>query len=86
MEDIKESIGYQLAILERLVEELDAHKKDSAASYAAINKRLQTIEDELSMYKTIIKTLKFVVVAVVSVVTFKWSGVVDAWQVFSGVK
>ena len=52
--------------------------------FAAMDKRFASIESELSIYKTVYKTLKFIGLALAAVATFKFGDVSTIWKrVFS---
>lgn len=79
-----EQLGYLTALVEQLNEQLKEEKKESAEWREKLNARIQKIEDELSMYKTMVKTLKFLAGALVALLTWKWSVVLDLWQHWRG--
>lgn len=46
------------------------------------DERLKKIEDELNLYKAIIRTLRFVGLAIIAIVTFKLGDVKSLWSTF----
>lgn len=78
--DLKEQLGYLTAMLETLVTDQQGFKD----SHATLQARMKNIEDELSMYKTIYKTIKFIGMALVALITFKWALLTDLWVHFKG--
>ena len=78
--DLKEQLGYLTAMMETLVTNQQTFKD----SHSKLQERMKHIEDELSMYKTVYKTIKFVGMALVAIVTFKWTLVIDLWSHFRG--
>jgi len=78
--EIKEQLGYLTAMLETLVTNQQGFKD----SHATLQVRMKNIEDELSMYKTIYKTIKFMGMALVALITFKWALLTDLWVHFKG--
>jgi len=76
--EIKEQLGYLTAMLEGLVQNQQGFKD----SHAILQERMERIEDELSMYKTIYKTVKFIGMALIALLTFKWALILDLWTAF----
>ena len=44
--------------------------------------RLQKIEDQLNLYKTVIRTVRFIGLALIAIVTFKLGDVKSLWSTF----
>jgi hypothetical protein len=82
--EIKEQLGYLTALVETLAKDLAEHKEESTTFRNDQATRLKNIEDELSMYKTVYKTIKFIGMALIAIVTFKWTLVIDLWAHFKG--
>lgn len=87
--DAKEQLGYLTALIEQHIKNNDEWREGAAKFRAVQDARLdkqdailEKIQAELSMYKTIIKTVKFLGAAVVALLTFKWAMVFDLWQHF----
>lgn len=88
-EEQSNQIGYLTALLESHIKNNDEwrngateFRKAQDARLDAQDEALKKIQDELSMYKTIIKTVKFLGAFVVALLTFKWAMIIDLWQHF----
>lgn len=87
--EIKEQVGYLTGLLETYIKNNEEWRQGASSYRAAQDARLDKqdaillkIEAELSMYKTIIKTVKFLGAAAIALLTFKWAIIVDLWQHF----
>ena len=87
--DIGEQVGYITGLLETYIKNNEEWRQGASGFRAAQDARLDKqdailskIEAELSMYKTVIKTVKFLGAAVVALLTFKWAILLDLWQHF----
>ena len=64
-----EKIGYLIALTETLIEKTDR-----------LSSRLQKVEDRLSTWSTIIKTLKFISGVVILLLTLKVGSIAGLWH------
>jgi hypothetical protein len=87
--DNREQLGYLTALIENHIKNNDEYfagvadfRKVQDARLDAQDAALKKIQEELSMYKTIIKTFKFLFGACVALLTFKWAVVIELWQHF----
>lgn len=64
-----EKIGYLIALTETLIEKTER-----------LSSRLQKVEDRLSTWSTIIKTLKFISGVVILLLTFKVGSIAGLWH------
>jgi len=78
--EIKEQLGYLTAMMETVIQNHESFK----TGHATLQERMKHIEDELSIYKTVYKTIKFIGMAFIALITFKWALVIDLWQHFKG--
>lgn len=83
MED-NNQLGYLTGILEGIRDDIKEHKDSSNEWRTKTDSRLQKMEDELSMYNTIYKTIKWIGMSLIAVATFKWASVAELWHVFKG--
>lgn len=73
-----EDFGKLTANVETIMKNQEVSLKKSAERDA----RLQKIEDQLNLYKTVIRTVRFIALAVVAIVTFKLGDVKSLWSTF----
>lgn len=76
METIAEDIGWIKAHVERLI----ANQLQHEVEHAALAAKLSSIEDQISIYKTIIKTVQFIAAAILLLLTFKFGDVTTLWH------
>lgn len=89
MDDIRNQIGYLSALLESHIKNNDEWREGAGefrrkqdARLDAQDEILKKIQAELSMYKTVIRTVKFLAASAVALLTFKWALIIDLWQHF----
>lgn len=87
--DVGEQVGYLTGLLETYIKNNEEWRQGASGFRAAQDARLDAqdailkkIDAELSMYKTVIKTVKFLFAAALALLTFKWAIVIDLWQHF----
>lgn len=69
-------------ISETLVSVKNAHKDlkaDNAEKFKKIMERLNHIEDKFSMWTTVVKTGKFIILAIVAILAFKFGDLGGIW-------
>lgn len=76
MDDFKQDFGR----LQAKVEQLSENHEQFLNTQTIILGKLDNISNELSSYKTILKVLKFIGLAIVAVATFNWTGLADLWS------
>lgn len=76
----KEQLGYLTAMVETILKNQEEFK----SGHKILQDRIQHIEDELSIYKTIYKTVKWIGMSLIALATFKWASLVDIWHIFRG--
>lgn len=76
----QEQLGYLTGLVEKLTSELNREHLESAEWRNKFDVRLTGMESELSIYKTVIKTLKFLLGLGVALATLKWAEVIELWS------
>lgn len=83
-DDPQRSVPAQLGYLTKAVEDQCRHiqkfTKESKEKDAKFEKRLIKIENEISMYKTVIKTIKAIVMTVLFICAFKFGNISGLWK------
>lgn len=67
--DHTEKIGYIAAKVETI-----------EADIAEIKRHIQTVSDQMSLYNTVMKGIKFIGVLLVGILTFKFGDLLDYWR------
>jgi hypothetical protein len=87
MADVKEDIGYlkgkvesNSASIDRLVEVFTQHIEKQDENTKAVNEALQAIRDELSVYKAVVRVIKFIGAVALAVVTFQFGDIDELWE------
>ena len=87
--NINEQVGYLTGLLENYIKNNEEWRSGAAKFRETQDSRLDKQDEilakivaELSMYKTIIKTIKFLAASAVALLTFKWALLIDLWQHF----
>lgn len=74
MEDneLHQQIGYLTKAVEDIGEVVKSHTAESKQHYSKIDVRLTKMEDQLSFYKTVARTLKVTGAALLLIATAQW--------------
>lgn len=77
-------LGYITAKVEDLTTIMDTHVHASATRSDKLEKRMERMEDSINTTKTIIKVVKFVLGAVILIITLKVGDVAGLWHKLFG--
>jgi len=77
-------IEWDKSVHESVKEELRVYKELAERNHQEVLTALQTVKSELSIYKTVYKTIKFLLGAVVLVLTLKFGDVKLLWASIFG--
>lgn len=81
--EVDKEIGYIRATMERLDEKIDgltAKLDKNEASMDALGEDVQQLQQELSIYKTVVKTFGAAASTVILVLTFEWGAIKHLWE------
>lgn len=84
MDDNARSVEGQLGYLTKAVEDMcvsvDKIAANSKEQDTKLDTRLSKIEDELSLYKTVVKTVKAIALTAIFIVTLKLGNITALWK------
>ena len=78
IDEESEKLGYILGVLEAIKDKQD----EDSLRQSKIEDRIKSLEDALKEAVIVYKVMRFLIVLIITIVTFKWGNIGEVWSYF----